>query len=191
MTAKGFKPKLQTMDNDASAALKHYFTEKEMSYQLVPPHFHRTNAAERAIRTCKEHFKAGLTTVNTELPEHLWDRLLPQAEITLNLLRSSRLHLQLSAAAHYHGLIYYNKTAFGPPGCNIIAHEKPSQRRTLAPNGQPGWSLGPAMNHYRCQHVYITATASERIVDTLDFSLTLLPCLKCLQVIASSWPPKI
>jgi hypothetical protein len=76
----------------------------------------------------------------------------------LNLLRSSRLHPQLSAAAHYHGLINYNKTAFGPPGCKIIAHEKPSQRRTRSPHGQPGWSLGPAMNHYRCQNVYITAS---------------------------------
>jgi hypothetical protein len=27
------------------------------------------------------------------------------------------------------------------------------------------------MKHYRCQNVYITATASERIVDTLDFFL--------------------
>jgi hypothetical protein len=25
------------------------------------------------------------------------------------------------------------------------------------------------MNHYRCQNVYIAATASERIVDTLEF----------------------
>jgi hypothetical protein len=25
------------------------------------------------------------------------------------------------------------------------------------------------MHHYRCQNVYISATASERIVDTLDF----------------------
>jgi hypothetical protein len=41
------------MDNDASAALKNYVTEKEMSYQLVPPHCHITNAAERAIKTFK------------------------------------------------------------------------------------------------------------------------------------------
>jgi hypothetical protein len=142
---------------------------QEMSYQLVPPHCHRTNAAERAIRTFKKHFKAGLATVNPDFPVHLWDRLLPQAEITLNLLRSSRLHPQLSAAAHYHGLIDYNKTAFGPPGCKIIAHKKPSQRHTWAAHGQPGWYLGPAMNHYRCQNVYITATASKRIVDTLEF----------------------
>jgi hypothetical protein len=124
-----------------------------MSYQFVPPHCHCTNAAERAIRTFKEHFKAGLATVNPEFPAHLWDRLLSQAEITLSLLLSSRLHPQLSSATHYHGLIDYNKTAFGPPGCNIIAHEKLSQRRTWAAHGQPGWSLGPAMKHYRCQNV--------------------------------------
>jgi hypothetical protein len=79
MTSKGFKPKLQTMDNEASAALKEYFTEKEMNYQLVPPYCHRTNAAERAIRTFKEHFKAGLTTVDQNYPVHLWDMLLTQA----------------------------------------------------------------------------------------------------------------
>jgi hypothetical protein len=100
---------------------------------------------------------------------HLWDRLLPQAEITLNLLRTSRLHPQLSASAHYHGLVDYNKTAFSPPGCKIIAHEKPGKRRTWAPHGKPGYSLGSAMHHYRCQNVYISTTASERIVDTLEF----------------------
>jgi hypothetical protein len=100
---------------------------------------------------------------------HLWDRLLPQAEITLNLLRTSRLHPQLSAAAHYHGLVDYNKTDFSPPGCKIIAHEKPGKRRTWAPHGQHGYSLGPAMHHYWCQNVYTSTTASERIVDTLEF----------------------
>jgi hypothetical protein len=76
MTSKGFKPKLQTMDNEASAALKKYVTEKEMSYQLVPSHCHRANAAEREIRTFKENFKSGLATVDPAFPIHLWDRLL-------------------------------------------------------------------------------------------------------------------
>jgi hypothetical protein len=65
--------------------------------------------------------------------------------------------------------MYYNKTAFGTPGCKIIAHEKPAQRRTWEAHGQPVWYIGPAMKQYRCQNVYITTTASERIVDTLDF----------------------
>jgi hypothetical protein len=84
------------------------------------------------------------------------------------------LHPQLSAAAHFHGLVDYNKTAFAPPGCKIIAQEKTSQRRYWAPHGQPGYSLGTTMNHDICQNVYIKPTASERIVDTLDFPLTII-----------------
>jgi hypothetical protein len=169
MKSKGFTPKLQTMDNEASVALKNYFTEKEMNYQLISPHFHRANDAERAIRTFKEQFKSGLATVDPAFPIHLWDIILPQAEFTLNLLRSSRLHPRLSAAAQYHGIIDYNRTVFGPPGCKIIAHEKPSQRRTWEAHGQPGWSMGPDMHHYRCKNVCITAMVSECIVDKLEF----------------------
>jgi hypothetical protein len=148
--------------------LKNFLTIKNIAYQLVPPHCHRCNAAERAISTFKEHFVSGISSVDPSFPMHLWDILLPQAEITLNLLRICRLHPQLSAAAHYHGLVDYNKTAFAPPGCKIIAHEKPGKRRTWAPHGQKGYSLGPAMHHYRCQNVYISTTPSERIVDTLE-----------------------
>jgi hypothetical protein len=168
LTVKGFKPKLQTLNNEASTALKNFFTVHDISYQLVPPHCHRRNAAKRAIRTFNEHFVTGLSLVDSSFPMHLWDRLLPQAEITLNLLRTSQLHPQLSAAAHYHGLVNYNKTSFAPPGCKMIAHEKPGKRRTWAPHGQHGYSLGPTMHHYLCQSVYISDTASDRIVDTLE-----------------------
>jgi hypothetical protein len=168
LTVKGFKPKLQTLDNEASAVLKNFFTVNDIAYQLVPPHCHRRNAAERAIRAFKEHFVAGISSFDPAFPLHLWDRLLPQAEITLNLLRTSRLHPQLSVAAHFHGLVDYNKTAFAPPACKIIAHEKPGKRQTWAPHGQHGYLLGPAMHHYRCQNVYISTKASERIVDTLE-----------------------
>jgi hypothetical protein len=122
-----------------------------------------------AMPTFKEHFVAGIFSVDPYFPLHLWDRLLPQAEITLNILRTSRLHPQLSAAAHFHGAVDYNKTAFAPPGCKIIAHEKPGNRHTWAPHGQHGYSLEPAMHHYHCQNVYISSTANERIVDTLEF----------------------
>jgi hypothetical protein len=152
LTAKGFKPKLQTLDNEASAALKHFFTANDMEYQLVPPHCHHSKASERAIRTFKEHFVAGISSVDPTFPL-LRDILLPQAEITLNLLRTSRLHPQLSAAAHFHGLVDYNKTSFAPPGCNIIAHDKPGKRRAWAPHGQHGYSLDAAMHHHRCQNV--------------------------------------
>jgi hypothetical protein len=145
LTVKGFKPKLQTLDNEASAALKNFFTVNDIAYQLVPHHCHRRNAAERAIRTFKEHFVAGFSSVDPSFQLHLWGRLLPQAEIKLNLLRTSRLHPQLSAAAHFHCLVDYNKTAFAPPGCKIIAHEK---NRKAAYVGSPwaAWILVGSRN---------------------------------------------
>jgi hypothetical protein len=59
LTVKGFKPKLQTLDNEASAALKTFFTANDVEYQLVPPYCHRRNAAERAIRTFKSNLWQG------------------------------------------------------------------------------------------------------------------------------------
>jgi hypothetical protein len=72
LTSKGFKPKLQTLDNEASAALKGFFTTHDVEYQLVPPHCHRRNAAERVIHTFKENFFAGLASVDPYLALHLW-----------------------------------------------------------------------------------------------------------------------
>jgi hypothetical protein len=41
LTVKGFKPKLQTLHNEASTALNNFFTVNDIAYQLVPPHCHR------------------------------------------------------------------------------------------------------------------------------------------------------
>jgi hypothetical protein len=102
LTVKGFKPKLQTLDNEASSDLKNFFTVNDVTYQLVPPHFHCRNAAESAIRTFKEHFVAGISSVDPAFPLHLWDRLLPQAVINYSHSRNppcapARTHGQIQA----------------------------------------------------------------------------------------------
>jgi hypothetical protein len=160
---------LPSIKNSLSDALKNFFIANDVDYQLVPPHCHRRNAAERDIPTFKENFVTGLSSVDPTFPLHLWERLLPQAEIRLNLLRTLRLHNQLSAAAHFHDLVDYNKISFAPSGYKIIAQEKPGKQRTWAPHGQHVYYLGPAMHHYRCQNGHVSAKASERIVDTLEF----------------------
>ncbi len=169
MVQRGLKPILQTMDNEASKALKQYLREADVEFQLAPPHIHRVNAAERAIRTFKNHFIAGLASTDKLFPLHLWDHLIPQAILTLNLLRPSRLNPRLSAWAQMEGAFDYNKTPVAPPGTKIVAHEKPNQRASWAAHGVDGWYTAPAMEHYRCYKVYITATHGERIVDTIQF----------------------
>jgi hypothetical protein len=100
---------------------------------------------------------------------HLWHRILPQAVITLNMLRTSRINPKLSAATHIFGQHDYKIAPMAPPGTVIIAHETPGRRQTWAPHGQDGWYIGPSLEHYRCYTAYITKTRSTRIVETVNF----------------------
>jgi hypothetical protein len=169
LVARGLKPKLMKLDNEASKLLKTYLHQQDITFQLVPPYSHRRNSAERAIRSFKDHLIAGLCSTEKYFPMHLWDILLPQAVITLNMLRTSRINPKLSAATHIFGQYDFNRSPMAPPGTRIIAHEIPSRRRTWAPHGQDGWYIGPSLEHYRCYTVYITKTRRDRIVETVDF----------------------
>ena len=124
----GFRPRHQRLDNEASTAFQADLSAKKIDFQLVPPNIHRRNAAERAIRTFKNHFIAGLSSVHPTFPIQLWCRLLQQAELTLNLLRPSRLNSKLSAYAQLEGAFNFNRTPLVPPGVKTLVYEKPSQR---------------------------------------------------------------
>ena len=168
-SSRGLKPQLQRLDNEASAALKSFMAEQEVDFQLVPPHVHRRNAAERAIRTFKNHFIAGLCSTDRNFPLHLWDRLLPQALLSLNILRSSRINPKLSAWAQVHGAFDFNRTPLAPPGTRVLVHEPSTVRETWAPHAVEGWYVGPAMQHYRCYTIWADATSAERIANTLTW----------------------
>ena len=170
----GLRPRLHTLDNEASTILKDFLTAENVEYQLVPPHIHQRNSAERAIQTFKNHFIAGLASTDPNFPLSNWCRLLPQAELTLNLLRPSRLNPKLSAYAQLDGTFDFNRTLLAPPGTQVIVHEKPTQRRTWAPHGIDGWYIGPALDHYQCYRVWIPSTHAERIADTIQFFPTIL-----------------
>ena len=88
LTEKGFKPKLNVMDNQATNHIKKFLTEEECKLQLVEPHNHRVNAAERAIQTFKDAFIAALATTDRDFPIQLWDKLTPQIITCLNFKMS-------------------------------------------------------------------------------------------------------
>jgi hypothetical protein len=138
LVARGLKPKLMKLDNDASKLLKTYLHQQNITFQLVPPYSHRRNSAERAIRSFNDNFKAGLCSTDKSFPMHLWDILLPQAVITLNMLRTSRINPKISAATHIYGQYDFNRAPMPPPGKRIIAHETPNRRRAWAPHGKDG-----------------------------------------------------
>ena len=85
-----------------------------LNFKLVPPDVHRHNAAKHAIRIFKAHFSTILVGINHSFPNFLWDKLLPQTEITLNLLRQSTLAPSISAWEHSHGPYNFDVTPMGP-----------------------------------------------------------------------------
>jgi hypothetical protein len=169
LSSRGLKPQLQKLDNEASTELLQFMQGKGFDYQLVPPHMHRRNAAERAICTFKNHFIATLCGTDKDFPMHLWDRLLPQALLTLNLLRSSCINPRLSAHAQVHGAFDYNHTPLAPPGTRVLVHKKPSTRETWSPHAVKGYYISPALGHYRCYTVYIVETRRERISGNVEW----------------------
>ena len=45
--------------------------QEHVEFQLVPPGVYQRNAAERAIHTFKNHFIAGLCSIDKNFPLHL------------------------------------------------------------------------------------------------------------------------
>ena len=169
MTRHGHLVKKLILDNECSNDLKKALNKKNIAFQLVPPDAHRRNAAERAIRTFKNHFLSTLVTCHVDFPIAEWDWLLPQSQMTLNLLRAARCNPNLSAYAYLAGPHNFNKVPLAPPGTKIFVHTKPHKRQSWAYHGQVGWYVGPAIHHYRCFRVYMPQTGREIITDTLKF----------------------
>jgi hypothetical protein len=163
----GFRPKLQKLDNEASQLLREYIDSESIQVNLVPPGIHHANAAERAIQTFKAHFIVRLSSLPPEFPLNLWDKLIQQSVMTINMLRASRLNPKLSAYAIMFGEFNFDRTPLAPPGTPVIVHEKPDNRKTWVAHGVEGFYIGPAMDHYRCFKAWIEKTQAERTCDTL------------------------
>ena len=96
-------PLLQILDNEISEAYKEEIRHTGMTYQLVPPDYHRRNIAERAIQTWKNNFVSILSGTSLTFLLHLWCRIIPQAERQLLLLSHSNVNTHISSYAHIHG----------------------------------------------------------------------------------------
>jgi len=172
----GVVPVLQRLDNEASAALIRAIEEKQIDYQLASPNSHRHNPAERAIQTFKNHFISTLAGCDREFPVHLWCRLLPQCEMTLNMLRISRINPKLSAYSQIDGIFDFNRTPLAPLGMKAIVHERTSQRAAWASHGQRGFNIGPALHHYRHYSIFVIGTGGPAFPTPSNSSQFYLTC---------------
>ena len=138
------------MNNKSYTAVKRYITNANVNYQLLKHNNHRVNAAERAIRTIKNNFVAGLPSVQPKFPMYLCDELLLQAFINLNLLRTSRTCPKIYAYAHLNGTYNLDTTPISPPGVRALLYNDPNHCVRYRDHGDEAFYLGPALEQYRC-----------------------------------------
>ena len=68
---QGLRPQMQILGNEVSKVLLEFMENENVHFQLVPAYIHWWNVAERAIRACKNHFLAGLSSFDEGFPMHL------------------------------------------------------------------------------------------------------------------------
>ena len=120
LEAKGFKVKMNVMDNQATKHIKKFLAKKECDIQLVEPNNKRLNAAERATQTWKDALISALATTDSEFPLQLWDRLTPQVEDCLNLMRTSQIDPTISAYEALNAPYDWNLYPLAPLGCKAV-----------------------------------------------------------------------
>ena len=165
----GFEAEILRLDNEISKELIATIKEEQLEYQLASPGDHRNNPAEKAIQNFKAHFISIREGTDDDFPTDGWDLLLPITELTMNLLRPSKINPRISAYTQLKGVFDYSKTPIAPPGCKIIIHDRYEERRSWARHGTPGFFINAAPDHYRNYECYIPSTKSTRFSNTVDF----------------------
>ena len=156
-------------NNEVSEDLKKYFEDSDIQFQLVQPHMHWINSAERAVRTFKNHFIIDLCTLDPLFPFYLWYSLLTQVTTTLIMFSRYQLNPELSAYEQVDGIHHFKQTPLTPLVCKVQIIKKTHKRLTYAPHSVDRWYIGPSVHYYRCYACYNIATGGENTPDTISF----------------------
>ena len=115
-----------------------------MQLELVQPGKHLINAEEVVIRDFKAHFLSVLAGTAQFFLPLLWDRLLTQTKITINLFFQSNETPNVSAYAHLRVPFDYNKTPLAPIETKFIIYRKQRQCGFWEPHRSKRFYIGPA-----------------------------------------------
>ena len=165
----GINPVLHQIDNEFSIELIEEIKSRGLKYQIAPRENHKTIVVERGIQTLKNHFISVLYGCDLACPKNQWDRVLPVAVLTLNMLNPSRINPSKSAYNELWSNYDFNKTPLAPLGCLIVAHGRAQERGTWVDHGVKGYFIEPAKHHYQNYRVYIPATRGNKTIDTIEF----------------------
>ena len=163
---RGFKPSLHRMDNETSQEVKEFIADQQTDLQYVSPGRHCA-PAEKAVQTYKACFKSTTASLPPEFPIAYWCRLIPQIDLSVNIVRACRQNPKLSAWAATEGDFHFDSTPIAPPGTAMLMYERPENRSSFGHNAKKAWYIGPCLDHYRTFKGILPSTGKERMCDTV------------------------
>ena len=165
----GMTPKKHVLDNEMSSEFKDAVRMNGMEYELVPKGQHRRNIAEKGIQTWKSHAIGVFSGMDSKCPLFLWDLMLGQIDMQVNMLRQSNSTPNISAEAHLHGQHDFNRHPLAPLGIEVHSYIPPDKRKTWGIKSKKGYYIGTSREHYRYFHAYIPETGGIQGSETMYF----------------------
>ena len=168
LRVRGYRPQLHKLDNEISNDVLEFIASQQAKVQLTPADIHRTNIAERAVRTWKNHFTATRAGTPPSFRMSNWCKMCEQSDITLNMMRPCTTNPLLSAFEAMEGTYSFDATPMAPVGTEMLMHLKPIRRGTWDYHAVKAWYFAPALQHYRVIKGVLESGA-VRITDTWKF----------------------
>ena len=103
---------------------------------------------KQVIKTWKNHWITGISTVNLTFPLQLWCQFIEQGQDTLNMLRKARVNQKLSAYAILEGQFDFNKIPLAPVGNKGLVFIDPKHQKTFQTKALDAFYCRPAKIHY-------------------------------------------
>ena len=110
-----------------------------------------------------------IAVVSTDFPMYQWERLLPQAELTLNLIWKYNTTPTVLAYSSMFGPLDYNIMALSPMGCAVLIYENSNARASWDNHAVYSWYLYISPEHYRAHVCRVKNTNADQLLDTVVF----------------------
>jgi hypothetical protein len=112
-------------------------TDQGIDFQLVPPCI-LPQCSQMSHAHLQEPPHFGAMQHGQGLPTPLVGSPTPQAILTLNLMRGSRINPKLSAWAQVNGNYDFNRIHIAPQGIRVLVYETPTVRASWSPHAVDG-----------------------------------------------------
>ena len=117
----------------------------------------------------KDHTIGSLCGVSSTFTLGLWDKLLSQLYMKVNILRFSNIHPKVFSWTLLNGAHDFNRHPLVPLGVEIQMLEHPNKRKTCGVKSKPGYYVGTYLENYRYYWGWTNETKRIRGSDTVRF----------------------